>query len=339
MILLAGSDTALTRSGQDLDFTLIGNLGREGGKLFFLRYFFCLISHQKPSSWLNENFTSKFARAVNILGLIWNIEPSKEVAGLPQLFQEGISDSNERTVKMTPSSLRNPRLPFMLPFYWWQSNHHKFRRHHLVSLTSQSHEPAVQTCPPELNRCWQTLLLFVPSALWDIETSQQTTVFSGHTGDVMSLSLSPDLRTFVSGACDASAKLWDIRDSMCRQTFTGHESDINASCVSAPAKRKTTRLLVLLFLLCLYGSIVWHSSGNAVRSDHSEDTRDERSWKLFTFCRGTSVIFLLLRFCVLDQHIGENNLKWKKNESDVFEHLCFQETYSRDILLKTIRSD
>ncbi|MEQ2255874.1 hypothetical protein ILYODFUR_018387, partial [Ilyodon furcidens] len=46
----------------------------------------------------------------------------------------------------------------------------------------------------------------------------------------MSLSLSPDLRTFVSGACDASAKLWDIRDSMCRQTFTGHESDINASC-------------------------------------------------------------------------------------------------------------
>uniref|UniRef100_A0A3B3B8E7 Guanine nucleotide binding protein (G protein), beta polypeptide 2 n=1 Tax=Oryzias melastigma TaxID=30732 RepID=A0A3B3B8E7_ORYME len=67
-------------------------------------------------------------------------------------------------------------------------------------------------------------------AMWDIETSQQTTVFSGHTGDVMSLSLSPDLRTFVSGACDASVKLWDIRDSMCRQTFTGHESDINATC-------------------------------------------------------------------------------------------------------------
>lgn len=76
------------------------------------------------------------------------------------------------------------------------------------------------------------LSLFRLSALWDIETSQQTTVFSGHTGDVMSLSLSPDQRTFVSGACDASVKLWDIRDSMCRQTFTGHESDINAICVS-----------------------------------------------------------------------------------------------------------
>jgi len=45
------------------------------------------------------------------------------------------------------------------------------------------------------------------SALWDIETGQQTTSFTGHTGDVMSLSLSPDMRLFVSGACDASAKV------------------------------------------------------------------------------------------------------------------------------------
>ncbi|VDK71447.1 unnamed protein product [Litomosoides sigmodontis] len=66
------------------------------------------------------------------------------------------------------------------------------------------------------------------SALWDIETGQQVTAFTGHTGDVMSLSLSPDMRTFISGACDASAKLWDIRDGMCKQTFPGHESDINA---------------------------------------------------------------------------------------------------------------
>lgn len=69
----------------------------------------------------------------------------------------------------------------------------------------------------------------------------------------MSLSLSPDSKTFVSGACDASAKvirlminrniftkkivfylikLWDIRDGMCKQTFPGHESDINAVTVS-----------------------------------------------------------------------------------------------------------
>lgn len=33
----------------------------------------------------------------------------------------------------------------------------------------------------------------------------------GHTGDVMSLSLSPDMHTFVSGACDASAKVRPVR--------------------------------------------------------------------------------------------------------------------------------
>lgn len=76
------------------------------------------------------------------------------------------------------------------------------------------------------------MCLFCCSALWDIETGQQTTSFTGHTGDVMSLSVCPDLKTFVSGACDASAKLWDIRDGMCRQSFTGHVSDINAICVS-----------------------------------------------------------------------------------------------------------
>lgn len=48
------------------------------------------------------------------------------------------------------------------------------------------------------------------SALWDIETGQQTTTFSGHTGDVMSLSLCPDNKSFVSGACDASAKVLSI---------------------------------------------------------------------------------------------------------------------------------
>jgi WD40 repeat protein len=46
--------------------------------------------------------------------------------------------------------------------------------------------------------------------LWDIETGQQIISFQGHTGDVMSLSLSPDFKTFVSGACDASAKVINI---------------------------------------------------------------------------------------------------------------------------------
>lgn len=45
------------------------------------------------------------------------------------------------------------------------------------------------------------------SALWDIESSQQITSFRGHTGDVMSISMAPDANTFISGACDATAKV------------------------------------------------------------------------------------------------------------------------------------
>ena len=65
-------------------------------------------------------------------------------------------------------------------------------------------------------------------AIWDIETGQQCSIFTGHTADVMSLSLSPDCRTFITGSCDSTAKLWDIRDNQCKQTFIGHENDINA---------------------------------------------------------------------------------------------------------------
>lgn len=64
--------------------------------------------------------------------------------------------------------------------------------------------------------------------LWDFETGTKLLPFNDHTGDVMSLSLSPDKNVFVSGACDATAKVWDIRSGRCVQTFTGHESDINA---------------------------------------------------------------------------------------------------------------
>ena len=116
-------------------------------------------------------------------------------------------------------------------------------------------------------------------ALWDIETGQQVTSFAGHTGDVMSLSLSPDGRWFVSGACDASSKvgfdqlpveslptdpdtdatcffryeqLWDIRDGICRQTFPGHESDINAVTVSLTSLRNLDQFSITCCVIGKY---------------------------------------------------------------------------------------
>lgn len=46
-------------------------------------------------------------------------------------------------------------------------------------------------------------------ALWDIECGKQVALFTGHTGDVTSFSLSGDGTCFVSGSCDNTAKVRD----------------------------------------------------------------------------------------------------------------------------------
>eukprot|EP00978_Attheya_sp_CCMP212_P022696 scaffold68134_cov52-Attheya_sp.AAC.1 len=64
---------------------------------------------------------------------------------------------------------------------------------------------------------------------WDIERGDALTTFTGHGGDVMSISLSPkDKNVFVSSSIDGTAKIWDIRESKCVQTHVGHTADVNA---------------------------------------------------------------------------------------------------------------
>lgn len=90
----------------------------------------------------------------------------------------------------------------------------------------------------------ELLLPVLLSCLWDLETGKQKTIFTNHIGDCMSLALSPDMNTFVSGACDSLAKLWDLREGVCKQTFSGHTSDINAITVrsSTACKPQITSL-------------------------------------------------------------------------------------------------
>eukprot|EP00908_Phaeocystis_cordata_P026877 Transcript_940.p1 GENE.Transcript_940~~Transcript_940.p1 ORF type:complete len:339 (-),score=168.69 Transcript_940:191-1207(-) len=65
--------------------------------------------------------------------------------------------------------------------------------------------------------------------LWDVEAGSQKEQFSEHDGDVMSVSIGQDKRSFVSAGCDACAKVWDLRASASSaQSFAGHDSDINA---------------------------------------------------------------------------------------------------------------
>ena len=64
---------------------------------------------------------------------------------------------------------------------------------------------------------------------WDVTSGDVLKTFTDHTGDVMSVAISPEnSNIFVSGSVDTTAKIWDLRIGKCVQTHTGHEQDINS---------------------------------------------------------------------------------------------------------------
>jgi guanine nucleotide-binding protein G(I)/G(S)/G(T) subunit beta-1 len=64
---------------------------------------------------------------------------------------------------------------------------------------------------------------------WDITRGEVLHTFKDHTGDVMSLSISPsDPNIFVSGSVDTTARVWDLRTGTNVQTHVGHDADINS---------------------------------------------------------------------------------------------------------------
>jgi guanine nucleotide-binding protein G(I)/G(S)/G(T) subunit beta-1 len=78
--------------------------------------------------------------------------------------------------------------------------------------------------------------------LWDVERAQCLSTFADHEGDVMALSILPDVdpNVFVSGSCDNCAKVWDVRTGQCTMTLRGHESDINSICFFPDGKSFAT---------------------------------------------------------------------------------------------------
>lgn len=54
----------------------------------------------------------------------------------------------------------------------------------------------------------------------DLSTGRYRECLMGHTGYIMSVSVSPDGRRLVSGACDGSIKIWDLRTTKCSLDFT-----------------------------------------------------------------------------------------------------------------------
>lgn len=81
--------------------------------------------------------------------------------------------------------------------------------------------------------------------MWDLETGRKTTDFPAHNGDVVSISLSPDNNTYITGSVDKTCRLWDIREKSPKQTFFGHEADVNSVCV---------RKLIIKFIIDKLGN-------------------------------------------------------------------------------------
>jgi len=67
------------------------------------------------------------------------------------------------------------------------------------------------------------------SCLWDTQSGKAITKFEDHTGDVLTISLSPDNNYFVSGSVDQTSRLFDIRaGKLAQMRFVDHTSDVNA---------------------------------------------------------------------------------------------------------------
>jgi len=63
--------------------------------------------------------------------------------------------------------------------------------------------------------------------LWDIGGTAKVQEFLDHDGDVMTLALGAEKKSFVSGSCDSTCKLYDIASGKCTQSFSVGEGDVN----------------------------------------------------------------------------------------------------------------
>ena len=70
--------------------------------------------------------------------------------------------------------------------------------------------------------------------------AQAPLTLSGHTGDVLAATFSPDGATVLTGSADATAILWDAASGDVLQTFDGHTGPVNDVAFSSDGTQIVT---------------------------------------------------------------------------------------------------
>lgn len=70
------------------------------------------------------------------------------------------------------------------------------------------------------------------SMVWNLSANKKEMDIAGHAGDIVSISMAPDMKTYITGSVDRTCKLWEVNSENAKQTFFGHQADVNSVCVS-----------------------------------------------------------------------------------------------------------
>ena len=72
--------------------------------------------------------------------------------------------------------------------------------------------------------------------VWDLSTGRCTAVLKGHTKQVISVALSGDGRTALSGSCDKTVRVWDLSTGRCTAVLEGHTNRVSSVALSGDGR-------------------------------------------------------------------------------------------------------